>query len=479
MSGDRRPGKLPPRPIILWTEFLLVLVACSPRGSEPPLSPIPLDISCKVSQPEESMPHRRTAFGLNAKRKLMRIGGAYDTVDPTPFHYVFLTGTIPGGTHDAFMAMARESRYVVKALSDWFSRSYPTPYWFYVWELQARGALHIHYCVYAPNPRIRADILCKWHEKWHSIIQEVGRRSDADMWKRKDGTYHREGHSVLQAYAQEVNKSVAAYLAGYCGGSKDKHSTDASSPYYPGRWWGASRASIKLLESLTKEVTVDYANYREADRDMRVIKEALSTSTDHLYEYPHKAGVGRTIVSYHPEDKGKQVWTQLTGPSMNPTLYPNACSWIAALETYMRICTSYLKTSPKHKGIASQRLLQDCEGIISEGSLTAYTLHHTTIQTVRRLQSVYSLNTLLKSGQGQITSVCVSAIWMLEQVYPLLRWDRNGLLALESDLPVQLTNCWVYTTIGTNGSEGTASDSLHGEPQPSCLPIPTQISLFD
>lgn len=446
----------------------------------------PLDISSKVDHPGGDMPHRRTKFGLNAKRTLLRLGGAYDTIDPVPQHYVFLTGTIPGGTHDAFMAMARESRYVVHAIAKWLSRTTKTPHWFYVWELQRRGALHIHYCVYSPDTSAREKILREWHSKWHALIQEVGCRSSTDMWLRKDGTYHKEGHSVLQAYAQEVRKSVAAYLAGYCGGAKDKHSSDSTSPYYPGRWWGCSRESTRLLKSLTDTREAVYSDYRGARKQIQLDYEAICHDTPLSRHYPHKVGIGSTIVSFHPEDKGSEIWQQLTMSIHNPSQYPNASSWILALHTYIQTWVVYCKALKKHKGHALERLLQDCEDITSQGSLQRYTLHQSTLRTVRRTVSECSLNTIAQSNRALTMSALVPPIWMLSQVERHLKWNGHGWLSLQRDFDVRLTDCWSVCDIGTNDPERSdavpegVNGSLSAPPPPSieqlCLFLDSSVS---
>lgn len=438
-----------------------------------------LDISSDFDHPPTEKVKKRTKFGTNAKRTILRLGGAYDTVDSTPRNYVFLTGTIPGGTHDAFMAMAVHSPYVTHSIAKWLKRTAPSDYWFYVWELQRRGALHIHYCIHAPDPYIRDKILCGWHSKWESIIQEVGRKAAADMWLRTDGTYHRKGHSVLQAYAQTVSKSVAAYMAGYCGGSKDKHTLDKDSPYYPSRWWGCSRASTKLLRGLTQEIVVEHTNYRDARYEMQLHYERVLHDSPKAHHYPHKVGIGSTVVSYHPQDKGTDIWQGLTMSIHNPQYFPNACSWIRALNLYIQTWPLYFRSLKRHKEKPSQRLLQDCEDILSGGSLSRYTLHQGTLRTVRRMNSELSLNTMLRLNQGLTMSVFVPPIWMLTQIENNLRWNSHQWLNLESDLPVRLTDCWSLghsSTTDPNG-EGAVTGAANGSLSPPNPPSSEQLCL--
>lgn len=453
----------------------------NPEGGSERSVPPSLDISSKVDQRDSKMPHRRTKFGLSAKRTILRLGGAYDTIDNTPENYIFLTGTIPGGTHDAFMAVAVQSSYITHSIAKWLKRTCPSPYWFYVWELQKRGALHIHYCIHAPDTRISDKILSGWRAKWESILEEVGAKTGTDMWLRKDGTHHKEGHDVLQAYAQKVRKSVAAYLSGYCGGAKDKHSTDFNSPYYPGRWWGCSRESTKLLRGLTKEVVAEYSDFSRASREMKLAHEAILSATPHAYHYPHKVGIGSTSVSYHPEDKGTSIWQQLTMTIHNPVQFPNASSWILALEAYTRTWLLYWNASKKRKEKDCQRLAQDCEGILSQGSLSRYTLDQRTIRTILRMNAALSLSTIAQSATERTMSVLVPPIWTYWQVQPLLRWNPHQWLSLEKDLPVRLTDCPYLSYSRTTNPKGLDEVPTEGGQSNSdspSLPPSEQLWLF-
>lgn len=463
------------RPVLLWVEFYILTAIAPSETAQAFPTDRPLDISSKVDQRSEEMPHRRTTFGLPAKRTLLRLGGAYDTVDNDPSHYIFLTGTIPGGTHDAFMAVAKQSAYITHSIAKWLKRTCPSQYWFYVWELQKRGALHIHYCIYAPDSRISDKILREWRDKWEGILETVGTKTGADMWLRKDGTYHTKGHDVLQAYAQKVRKSVAAYLAGYCGGSKDKHSSDSTSPYYPGRWWGCSRESTKLLKGLTQEVSIEHTNYRDAHRNLRTHYERVLHDSPKAHYYPHRVGVGASVVSYHPQDKGTEEWQRLAKMIHKPQSFPNASSWIASLVPYIQTWLSYYNGLKKPKGKHSPRLVQDLEDILSQDSLSRYTLHQRDLRIILRTTSELSLNTIAQSAGVQTMNVLVPPIWMYHQIQPLLKWNQHGWLSLPSDVPVGLTDCWVYDTLGTKLVETTGDCSIRGETEPSSLPFLTQL----
>lgn len=443
-------------------------------------SPPSLDISSKVLQSAEKMPHRRTKFGLPAKRTLLRLGGAYDTVDSTPENYIFLTGTIPGGTHDAFMAVAKQSSYITQAIALWLKRTCPSKYWFYVWELQRRGALHIHYCIHAPDSAISDKILHEWRTKWESILETVGDKTGTDMWLRKDGTYHKKGHSVLQAYAQKVRKSVAAYLSGYCGGSKDKHSADARSPYYPGRWWGCSRESTKLLRGLTEQVVVEHTNYRSARYEMLLHYERVLHDSPKAHHYPHKVGIGSTVVSYHPEDKGTSIWLTL-----NPMLYKtpshlNTVSTIQLYRTLTRDTTLFLEASPLHVLNFYRPLLTTLRGLVFPKPVYGYSIARKDIQVIKEIPCDLSSPLCTVRGWEKLRLHWITLQDSVKEVTPKLQYDRHGYVCNSEDILKLLDSHWALKYLSTTEPKG--ADAVRGGANGSISPQPplpgNQLCLF-
>lgn len=460
--------KIPARPVLLWTQFILLGTACSgefPAEGEKE----PLDISSDFTQTDPlNLGHKMTTFGSDAKNTILRMGGALDTICDSPSHYVFLTGTLPASTHAAYRAMAVHAGFMVKTLNDWVSRTIKSEYWFYVWELQTRGALHLHYCAYVPNATLRANLIADFPKKWAAIIDSVGERESIDMWERFDGTTHARNKSVLQAYAQEVRSSVAAYMAKYCSKGTGMDDIPAQCQYYPKRWWGASRSLTNLTRRLTQEVLVAHTNYRDARTELDQHRERVKHDTDIRHSYPHKVGPGATVISYHPQDKGKQIWQEIEKMKFNKTTHPNVCSWIAALERYIHIWLNYYKALKPLKGEPYLRLLGDVEAILSTSSLPRCTLHQRDLRVILRTTSVLSLNTLVKHAPECQHHEFIQPIWMYHQIVHLLRWSPQGWLVLENDFPVRLTDCWSQAILGTSSIEqAVEGDIALGSSSPS------------
>lgn len=263
----------------------------SPGGSEP------LTLLLNSEPPQEPKCRKPTTFGNNAKRAILRSGGALDRVIGSPGEVIFLTGTIPGSTPMAYQAMADYAHLVVDRLKSWLSKRCCARYEFYVWELQKRGALHLHYAVHLPNEKQRQSVLNGFRAEWCRLLRMVGKLGNCNMFQRGFGDYRIHGESVVQAYAQPVRKSVTAYLAKYCSKEAGKLSV-CPHPYAPKRWWGRSRPLKSLTDSLTKTFWLTFSKLSLARSFLSSFHDDMEKFSVKAYAYRHYCGVGETTLNY-------------------------------------------------------------------------------------------------------------------------------------------------------------------------------------
>jgi hypothetical protein len=279
----------------------------------------PLDISSKLSasppcqRPGFGGRPRITRFGLNAKRTMQRAAGALHGAGVVPHECVMLTGTIPGSTSESFDAFADWSSWVVKKLKTWLhGRGVTNPYGLYVWELQKRGALHIHYCAVVPDESVRLVVLSSWREFWCSVVDAVSARSGVDCWGRKRGGTWASNKGVLQADAQIVQKSVAAYLSKYLSKDAGKccRRLDGSLVSGPVRWWGVSRPLLAALESQTEQFEILAVPLKRIARVWDDVVHTLQGFASGCREYCDKLGFARVCVGYGSDAGGlyNKLW---------------------------------------------------------------------------------------------------------------------------------------------------------------------------
>jgi len=290
-------------------------------------SSVTLDITSKLDPGTErpgfgGMP-RSTRFGNKARRTLSRAAGVLEKDGVPPSECLFLTGTIPGSTLDAFDAVACWSSWVLHEVKKWINRQGVIGNLsMYVWEFQSRGALHLHYFVHVPDEAARARVLWKWAIKWAALINEVGVRFGCDIWEKADGTSWSHFHGVIQAPAQYVRKSVGAYLSKYLSKNAPTNGQkgDRGDAFLgPVRWWGVSRPLLQRLDELTDSFEVDGLTESTFRRVAATVEESMSRSEGQVHSYWDKGFNAKTILTFSPglcNDIYQELWRDLYAPKL-------------------------------------------------------------------------------------------------------------------------------------------------------------------
>jgi len=287
-------------------------------GEKNPSPPLSLDLNSKLERSSAGyglISSRPTSFGLNAKRQLIRSGGALET-EASPQECLFLTGTLPGSTEDAFKAIAAYSGYIVNSLKAWIAKRVTQKLDFYCWELQKRGALHLHYCCHIPCESDRLYILGEFRNWWIQVLSRVGDRSNCDLFRKNSKLTWLSNLSKVRAVAEVCRKSPARYLSKYLSKSARRPRGRARA-FSPSRWWGTSRPLKKLLESLTDVCEILIGNYHSTIKKMECVKAVCDSSNSVTYRYRHKYGIGHTSVCYanSPIDN-EDLWNSLKALSI-------------------------------------------------------------------------------------------------------------------------------------------------------------------
>lgn len=281
----------------------------------PPLSLVPNSKTRRSSAGYGDLPSKPTTFGLNAKRQLIRAGGALEKSAP-PEECLFLTGTLPGSTEDAFKAIAAYSGYIVNSLKAWIATRVKSKLDFYCWEYQKRGALHLHYCVHCPDGTDRDFILNGFRSWWISVLSRVGELGRCDLFRKNSGKTWLSDLSKVRAVAEICRKSPARYLAKYLSKSAAPKRGSARA-FTPSRWWGTSRPLKSLLASMTKTMTICVAGYHQSQRVRESVVHEVDSSESVTFRYQHKFGIGDTSVSYpSSDDENRHLWQSLRALSI-------------------------------------------------------------------------------------------------------------------------------------------------------------------
>lgn len=205
---------------------------------------------------------RVTKFTRLARHRILCAGNIIRRASATPAESTFVTLTVPGDTACVAGYIARWASYLVNGVlqvirnSDKREGTTPTR-WFYVWENQKRGVLHLHLVVHHPTPgrsyRLGTDVARSWWGKLKTINQFC----EYALFTRRSGK-----ECVLPEYwqsdVQPVRKCVASYVSKYVS----KESFDATSKgneskgFAPPRWWGMGREIVRAIDSQSSKVSI-------------------------------------------------------------------------------------------------------------------------------------------------------------------------------------------------------------------------------
>lgn len=290
---------------------------CVPQSFEASTASLDITSELEDSRPERVSKQKPgfggdpkpTKFGNNARRTLLRAGGALELMHGGATRVLFLTGTLPGSTDTAMDAIARYSSYVVHRLKTWVRDNGGSSYAMYVWERQKRGALHIHYAVYIEEGNDGRRIYHGFKQYWYKLMCAVSDQSGVDLFAKKKGGSWRSNPKVVQAKAVWCQRSVAAYLAKYLSKKVNCIGEGGWAPtYYPVRWWGVSRPLLaKLREASTERIFYSMSR-RQAECFYTDISAWMENTSDKCYSYTHRYTGSAVTVAYNTLNTGEQIW---------------------------------------------------------------------------------------------------------------------------------------------------------------------------
>lgn len=198
-----------------------------------------LDIPSQPSQAMHRRERKRHPMTKKARHRMLHHAGLFDHKNKKK--QLFLTGTLPGSSDDALDAFTSLAPHVVKSVQTYLPRAISVSAkeikYIWVWELQKRGALHMHMIVECES-RESADLLLReWRGIWVSALKSAANKTGVDIFERKHGGTHKDREHLWQIDAQRVRKSVSRYLSKY-----QSKGSEGDRRYFPPRWYGVSTA---------------------------------------------------------------------------------------------------------------------------------------------------------------------------------------------------------------------------------------------
>ena len=267
--------------------------------------------------------HTPKSFTSRAGQKLRECGAVVDKISGQPRFTHCITLTLPANHVDAYIALAANTGYAINRLFEPIRKRYgEMVLWFFVWEYQKRGALHLHIALYHPDESEGLWISQQIIDQWHKVLIDIGKRANCDMFckmsKRASAI-----RSLHQHHAQPMRKGLGAYFSKYASKKESKQSWYCKR-YPVSRFWGSCYA----LKDLIKQYSYTFSLYTDNEESIRIIVQNIletilqselsvayekSFDISKTYSNGYKLAIARgEILSFYcPEDMYQALLRQL------------------------------------------------------------------------------------------------------------------------------------------------------------------------
>lgn len=251
---------------------------------------------------------RRTKFSRFARRKIISGGALLERDSKAPAQAVLVTCTLPGSGSRAMSALSRWSGYIVNRCLTRVRVAFKRHWacegirlrWFYCWEFQRRGALHLHLCLWTDRSQVSLQLGELFREGWKEAILAIGNESEPHLCETSD----RKSCWLPQYWQNDVSpvrESVARYVSKYV--SKDGSNAETlpgnGKAYYPARWWGMDRFLGKSIRRESAKLKVCSLSESEATAiAIEVERELINLGVVQMYHWAQDIGSASYHVGY-------------------------------------------------------------------------------------------------------------------------------------------------------------------------------------
>lgn len=233
-------------------------------------------------------------FSHQAGQRIREAGAAMEIDAGRAMRFCHCTTlTLPANSREAFEAIAAYSSYAINRLFQIIRRRYPDMNsYFFCWEFQKRGALHLHIAHYHPDESEGMLIGNLLIEQWHKILCDISENSGICLFSNASGKACTARH-LHQHHTQPMRKSVAGYFAKYAGKSaSDPISPDGKKRFTglcPKRFWGSSFHLKRIVKENSYSSLFDVSSESEAEsRYQNLLSILLEEKIIHANRYEFK-----------------------------------------------------------------------------------------------------------------------------------------------------------------------------------------------
>lgn len=161
----------------------------------------------------------------------------------------FFTATLPGDIPYQYRVVAAYSARIIERLKQIIHDKFRGLHLVYVWELQKRGALHLHVACAGADVSTVSALGDYWSRLWFRVLLEIEAESGADLFATMSGHDVPRKSICVMTDAQWCRESIGRYLSKYL--SKGSPAASNEDFYAPSRWWGIDNWLREQIDLMT------------------------------------------------------------------------------------------------------------------------------------------------------------------------------------------------------------------------------------
>ncbi len=251
-----------------------------------------LDAGWKIGNRRRSRPQ---ATRLTRLAKNMVCDAAHVIERDTTGDGWFVTLTIAGGTQAGYDVMSAASGYIVDRFNRWIRYKVQNGWFVYVWELQDRGAPHLHYMFRCADKTDKRALELAVQAEWRKIVLDVSGESGVDLFARAVGGTWRDDPSKPFVSARRIWGNMAGYLSKYL--SKTRSKGGKAHRWHPGRWTGVSYPLRQEVQNQRVDIVLEFASEGEARRALTMLVSRAVPALTSVFRCQRAQMFGALVVS--------------------------------------------------------------------------------------------------------------------------------------------------------------------------------------